>query len=55
MTIQYYRFIFTCEGINHNGCYVGFEQEFIHQTEEQARRELIHTLNHTTKNCLKLF
>lgn len=46
MTIQYYAFMFICEGIDRNGSYVEFEQEFIHQTEEEARRELVHTLNH---------
>lgn len=46
MTIQYYTFTFICEGIDCNGRHVELEQDFIHQTEEQARRELVHTLNH---------
>lgn len=46
MTIQYYAYTFICEGIDSNGNETIIEQEFIHQTEEQARRELVHTLNH---------
>lgn len=46
MTIQYFTFRFVCEGINSAGRISTIEQEFIHQDEEQARRELIHTLNH---------
>jgi hypothetical protein len=45
MSIQYYRFTFIVEGKDLNGNLVIREQEFIHATEEQARRELIHTLN----------
>jgi hypothetical protein len=38
-------FKFRCEAIDRNGLQINNIQEFIHETEEQARRELIHTLN----------
>lgn len=44
-----YSFTFMCEGIDYNGNLSIIEQEFIHETEEQARRELVHTLNHIKK------
>ncbi len=46
MSVQYYTFTFVCEGTDRNGNPATLMQEFIHGTEEQARRELIHTLNH---------
>lgn len=46
MSIQYYTYTFLVEGINDAGNPDIREQDFIHATEEQARRELIHTLTH---------
>lgn len=46
MTISYFIFTFICEGKDSHGKELVIQQEFIHESEEQARRELIHTLNH---------
>jgi len=44
--IQYYKYTFICEGINASGEKDVIEQYYVHQTEEEARRGLIHTLTH---------
>ena len=41
-----YLYTFIVEGRDSCGNPFVREQEFIHETEEQARRELVHTLNH---------
>lgn len=46
MTMQYYTYTFIVEGVDDAGNPGVREQEFIHATEEQARRELVHTLTH---------
>ena len=43
---QYYCFEFTCEGVDSGGYPFVLVREYIHHTEEEARRELVHALNH---------
>jgi hypothetical protein len=43
---HYYTFTFLCEGKNSDGIFTVLEQQYIHRTELEARRELIHTLIH---------
>lgn len=40
------KYHFECEGTDANGKKTVTVQYFIHETEEEARRELVHTLNH---------
>jgi hypothetical protein len=40
------KYTFLCEGIDASGKKAVTEQYFIHETEEEARRGLIYTLNH---------
>lgn len=42
---KWYTFYFACEG-RKDGQTAYTEQDYTHEDEEQARRELVHTLNH---------
>lgn len=42
-------YYFTCEGRDSAGYPSSMAHEYIDETEEQARRGLIHTLNHLYK------
>jgi hypothetical protein len=44
MTEQYHLFSFVCEGTYSDGTLATREHDYIHQTEFEARREVIHAL-----------